>query len=79
MWDVINKDPNIITERRNELSAKYNDQEQGNARIKIDSAILSDPSAVQTGVQSEKTSLRTAREAFVAELDGTGEVGRVDE
>ncbi len=79
VWDVINKDPNIITERRNELSAKYNDQEQGNARIKIDSAILSDPSAVQTGVQSEKTSLRTAREAFVAELDGTGEVGRVDE
>ena len=63
VWDVINKDPNIITERRNELSAKYNDQEQGNARIKIDSAILSDPSAVQTGVQSEKTSLRTAIEA----------------
>lgn len=79
VWDVINKDPNIIVERRNELTTKYNEQEQANARVKIDSAILTDPSSVQTGVQSEKTSLRTAREAFVAELDGTGEIGRVDE
>lgn len=79
VWELINKNPNITQETRNDLTSKYNDQEQANARVKIESAILSDPSAVESGVQSEKTALRTAREAFVAELDGTGEVGRVDE
>lgn len=79
VWELINKNPNITHETRNDLTSKYNDQEQANARVKIESAILSDPSAVESGVQSEKTALRTAREAFVAELDGTGEVGRVDE
>ena len=79
VWELINKDPNITQETRNDLTSKYNDQEQANARVKIESAILSDPSAVESGIQSEKTALRTAREAFVAELDGTGEIGRVDE
>ena len=63
-------------EAKNALANKYNAEEQGVGRIKIDSAILDDPSSVQSGIQKEATSLKTAREAFVAELEGTGEVGR---
>jgi hypothetical protein len=75
-WEVINRDPNINTETRNEMATKYNDQDQGNGRIKIDSTIVTDSSSVRSGVQSEASSLKSAREAFVSELDGTGEVGR---
>ncbi|MBO5397405.1 MAG: SAF domain-containing protein [Clostridia bacterium] len=75
VWDVINRDPNILQEAKNALANKYNAEEQGVGRIKIDSAILDDPSAVQSGIQKEATSLQTAREAFVEALEGTGEVG----
>lgn len=75
VWDVINRDPNILQEAKNALANKYNSEEQGVGRIKIDSAILDDPSAVQSGIQKEATSLQTAREAFVEALEGTGEVG----
>ena len=75
VWDLINRNPNIIQERKNALAAKFNSEDQGNGRVKIDSAILTDPSAVETGVQSENSALQTARQAFVAELEGTGEVG----
>ena len=78
-WDLINRNPNITTEVRNDLSNKYNNQDQGNGRIKIDSTIIDDASAVESGVQSEASALQTAREAFVTELEGTGEVGRVIE
>lgn len=76
VWDVINRDPNILQEYKNALANKYNSEEQSVGRIKIDSAIIDDPSSVQSGIQKEATSLKTAREAFVAELEGTGEVGR---
>ena len=76
VWDVINRDPNILQEYKNALANKYNSEEQSVGRIKIDSTILDDPSSVQSGIQKEATSLKTAREAFVAELEGTGEVGR---
>lgn len=75
VWDLINKNPNILAEARNALTNKFNVEEQANGRVKIDSAILTDPSAVETGVQSENSALQTARQAFVAELEGTGEVG----
>jgi hypothetical protein len=75
-WDLINRDPNIVAEIRNELATKYNNEEQGVGRVKIDSAILTDSSSVESGVQSEASALKSAREAFVTELDGTGEVGR---
>lgn len=75
VWDLINRDPNILQEAKNALTNKYNAEDQVNGRVKIDGAILDDPSAVEAGVQSETASLQTAREAFVAELEGTGEVG----
>lgn len=75
VWDLINRDPNILQEAKNALTNKYNTEDQGNGRVKIDSAILDDPSAVESGVQSENSALQTARQAFVAELEGTGEVG----
>lgn len=74
-WDLINRNPNISQEEKNELTTKYNNEDQGNGRVKIDSSILIDASAVDTGVQSEATAIKAAREAFVAELEGTGEVG----
>lgn len=75
VWDLINRDPNILQEYKVALTNKYNNDDQVNGRVKIDGAILDDPSAVEAGVQSETASLQTAREAFVAELEGTGEVG----
>lgn len=78
-WDLINRNPNITVEVRNDLTNKYNNQDQGNGRVKIDSTIIDDPSVVESGVQSEATALQSAREAFVTELEGTGEVGRVIE
>lgn len=74
-WDVINRDPNITQEIKNALTNKYNNEEQNVARMKIDSAILTDSTAVEAGIKSESAALQSAREAFVAELDGTGEVG----
>lgn len=75
-WDLINRNPNIVADIRNELTNRYNGDDQGNGRVKIDSAILADPSAVESGVQTEDSTIKAAREAFVAELDGTGEVGK---
>lgn len=75
VWDLINNDPNILQEAKVALTNKYNNEAQGNGRMKIDSSILTDASAVESGVQSENSALQTARQAFVAELEGTGEVG----
>lgn len=73
----IEKDPNIVGEARNALYARYNSQAQADSRIlQIDSAVVQNTSAIQSGIQSEANALKSAREAFVSELEGTGKVGR---
>lgn len=74
-WDNIQRNPNILQETKNLLLNRYTNEDQGNGRVKIDNSILDDPSVVQTGVQQEVSSMKTARDTFVQALEGTGEVG----
>jgi len=67
---LIERNPNIIIEAKNALISRYNDQ-AGIRTSQINSAIIQDPNAVQSGVQSEVTALKSAREAFVSELEGS--------
>lgn len=77
VMSAIERDPNIVGEARNALYARYNAQAQAESRInQIDSAVIQNSSAIQSGIQSEANALKSAREAFVSELDGTGKVGR---
>ena len=77
---LIERDPNVVLEARNALVSRYNLQGQADSRItQIDSAVVPNNSAIQSGIQNEVTALKSAREAFVAELEGSGKIGRVDE
>ena len=77
VMSLIERDPNILQEARNALYARYNSQGQAENRInQIDSAVIQNTGAIQSGIQSESTALKSAREAFVSELEGTGQVGR---
>ena len=68
---LIQRNPNIIIEAKNALINRYN--EQGEMRSsQINSAITLDPNSVETGIQTEVTALKSAREAFVSELEGAG-------
>lgn len=80
---LINTDPNIREKARTALWSRYNEQKQNEQRVgQIDAALSAyedgRASAVEAGIETEITSLKTARESFVEELDGTGEVGRVN-
>lgn len=79
--NLINSDPNIREEARTALWNRYNSQGQSSQRVGQIDAMLSAyedgrASAVESGIEEEITSLKNAREEFVQELDGTGEVGR---
>ncbi len=79
--NLINSDPNIREEARNALWSRYNSQGQSSQRVGQIDAMLSAyedgrASSVESGIEEEITSLKNAREEFVQELDGTGEVGR---
>lgn len=71
---LIQNNPNIVTEAKNALIIRYN--EQGEMRAsQINSAITLDPNSVESGIQTEVTALKSAREAFVSELEGAGATG----
>jgi hypothetical protein len=77
---LINSDPNIRTEARNSLWARYNDQNQAEQRINHINKALSDyetsrAESVEAGFEEEITNLKEARQDFVDALEGTGEVG----
>ena len=77
VMSLIERNPNILQEARNALVNRYNTQAQGESRInQIDSAVVPDSSAIQTGIQTEVTAMKSAREEFVKELEGTGDVGK---
>ena len=80
---LINTDPNIRETARTALWSRYNEQKQNEQRVgQIDAALSAyedgRASSVESGIEEEITNLKTARESFVEELDGTGEVGRVN-
>lgn len=68
---LIERNPNIVTDAKNALIGRYNEN-LGMRESQINSAITIDNSAVESGFQSEITAMRSAREAFVSELDGGG-------
>ncbi len=78
---LINTDPNIRETARTALWSRYNEQKQNEQRVGQIDAVLSAyedgrASSVESGIEEEITNLKTARESFVEELDGSGEVGR---
>ena len=78
---LINTDPNIRETARTALWSRYNEQKQNEQRVgQIDAALSAyedgRASSVESGIEEEITNLKTARESFVEELDGSGEVGR---
>lgn len=76
IYSLIQNDPNVIEQAKAALWARYNDQTQVDQRTNyIESSITYNTGAVQSGNQSEISAMKSAREAFVAELEGTGEVG----
>lgn len=79
VMSLIERNPNIVQEARNALVNRYNNQEQAESRItQIDSAVVQNSATIQSGVQTEATALKNAREAFVSELEGTGSVGKTE-
>jgi hypothetical protein len=77
---LIQTDPNIRTEARNALWARYNDQNQVEQRVNHINSILSNyedsrTASVEAGFSEEISSLKEARQTFVDALEGTGEVG----
>ncbi|MBR3697476.1 MAG: hypothetical protein IKM97_04370 [Clostridia bacterium] len=76
VMNLIERDPNIIGEARNALYYRYNSQGQADSRInQIDSAVIINTGAIQSGIQEEINNLKSAREEFVSQLEGTKEVG----
>jgi hypothetical protein len=76
---LINTDPNIRTEARNALWARYNDQNQAEQRINHINKVLSDfedsrADKVESGIEEEITSLQEARQTYIDNLQ-TGEIG----
>ena len=79
VMSLIERNPNILADAKNALYARYNSQAQAEIRInQIDSAVIQNAGAIQTGIQTEATAMKSAREAFVTELEGTGKIGRDD-
>lgn len=79
VMSLIERDPNVVLEARNALINRYNIQAQGESRInQIDSAVIQNTGAIQTGIQTEASAMKSAREAFVTELEGTGQVGKTE-
>ena len=72
----------IETKEKNEIEThlleRYNSLGQGQRINEIDPSISPNSGSVQSGIQSEISSMKAAREAFVEALEGTGEVGRVE-
>lgn len=77
VMNLIERDPNAVQEAKNALYARYNDQGQADSRInQIDTAVVQNTGAIQSGVQTEASALKSARQTFVSELEGSGEVGK---
>lgn len=73
VMSLIERNPNILQEARNALVNRYNTQAQGESRInQIDSAVIQNSEAIQQGIQTEVTTMKSAREQFITELEGTG-------
>lgn len=76
VYSLIQNDPNVVEQAKAALWARYNDQAQVEQRTNhIEPSISYNSGSVQSGTQSEISAMKSAREAFVAELEGTGEVG----
>ncbi len=79
VWDLINKDPNVIEESKLALWERYENQEQVSTRQNIQNTLGeysgSQNSSVEAGLQEELTIRQAAREEFVDSLMGTGDVG----
>ena len=76
VYSLIQNDPNVLEQAKSALWARYNDQAQVEQRTNhIEPSISYNTGSVQSGTQSEVTAMKSAREAFVEELEGTGEVG----
>lgn len=76
VFNQIDRNPNIVQEAKNALWARYNDQAQVEQRTNhIEPSISYNSGSVQSGIQTEVSTMKSAREAFVQALEGTGEVG----
>ena len=76
VYSLIANNPNVIEDYKSALWARYNDQIQVEQRNNIiEPSIEYNANSVQSGVQSEISALQSARQTFVEELEGTGEVG----
>ncbi len=67
IWDLINSDPNILTEARTGLENRYRSLK---TRNEIQSKITSDESAVVTGVQESITKTKEERQKYLDSLSG---------
>lgn len=72
---LIANDPNVLEDAKNALYERFNSLGQTQRVDNIDPQVLEDPNAVQSGVQSEVAATKSAREAFVEALEGSGQVG----
>ncbi len=75
---LINADPNILVEAKNELAQRYLDQQQVTQRVdRIEPALVvgGGAGAVATGVEEEAAIVQTQREEYIKALEGTGRIG----
>ena len=79
--NLINANPNIIVEAKNDLAQRYADQNQVESRVNsIEPGLNSGggASAVATGVAKEASAVQSQRAEYIKNLDGTGRIG-IDE
>jgi hypothetical protein len=75
--DLINNDPNVTTTARNELWERYNSEIRNIyfTNGALANYVDSQDSSVNSGMQSEIESIKSARQSFVSELEGTDDIG----
>ena len=78
VFGLLANDPNALEDAKVGLLERYNSLGQSQRINEIDPSISPNAGSVQSGVQSEISAMKAAREAFVEALEGTGEVGRVE-
>lgn len=75
VFALISENPNVLSQAKSELLERYNSIGQTQRMSEINTAVNEDASVVASGIQTEISSLKTDREAFVSKLEGTGEIG----
>lgn len=72
VMNIINKNPNVLNEARNELFKRYGDQEQVNVRDRINNVLSpyssTGDSAVEAGLQEELTKRQEGRKEYIEGL-----------